>query len=545
MRRNVLPALLLFTFVIALVINPHAKKVSAQNIDVSKTNAKETDCPCKKLAEMQFPGAAITAAECVTSGVFRPRGSTQPIGGLPAFCRIAATLKPTPQSNIRIELWLPETNWNGRFLGTGNGGGAGNINYGPLGNGIKNGYATVNTDMGTSPGANDAVGHPERWADFGHRATHEMTVAGKAITQAFYNKPIAHAYFVGCSTGGQQALMEAQRYPDDYNGILAGAPANNRTHLHTGFVWNYKITNEIPGSAFLPNEKIAMITNAVVKACAGRDGGAPGDNFLTDPRACKFDPETLPKCLDGTDDGGCLTKAQLNALKKIYAGPVNPRTGERIYTPIPLGSENSGAGIDYQQNSKIAPGGLFYQYLWAFGKEFDYKTFDFDRDQDRLDSILAPVLNANNPNLEPLKKRGGKLLMYAGTADPLVPYQDAVSYYERVVKAQGGVSKTQDFFRFYLIPGMGHCSGGPGLNDCGVTLNSLVKWVEEGSSPDELIATAFNNGDSKDGIRFKRPVYPFPKMPEYVGGDVLLPESFKGKIYKKRKVLKPAERYLR
>jgi len=529
----------------ASFLNPFSGKAFAQNVNTEKTDSPDTDCTCKKIAKTQFPGATITAAECVTSGIFTPQGSTQPIGGLPVFCRIAATLKPTPESNIRIEVWLPESGWNGRFLGTGNGGGAGGINYGPLANGVKNGFATANTDMGTSPGANAAVGQPEKWADFGHRATHEMTVAGKAITQAHYGTSIKKAYFVGCSTGGQQALMEAQRYPDDYDGILAGAPANNRTHLHTGFVWNYKVTNEITGSAFLPKEKIAMISKAVLDACGGKDGGAPGDNFLTDPRACHFDPETLPKCPDGTDHGGCLTSAQLTALKKIYAGPTNPRTGERIYTPIPFGSENSGAGIDYQQNPKIAPPALFYQYLWVFGRDFDYKTFDFDQDQEKMDSILAPLLNANNPDLAPLKKRGGKLLMYAGTADPLVPYQDAVTYYERVVKAQGGETKTRDFFRFFLIPGMGHCSGGPGLNDCGVTLTTLVQWVEEGIAPDEIIATAFNGADVKNGVRFKRPVYPYPRIPRYVGGDVNLPESYKGEVYKKRKVLSPAKRYLK
>ena len=544
-------------FLLNILLSIQVDAVFGQT-NAAKTDSSGVDCTCKKLAQMEFKGAIITAAECVSSGTFTPPGSNQPINGLPAFCRVAATLKPTPESNIRIEIWLPESGWNERFLGTGTGGGAGSINYGALASGLKRGFATTNTDMGTSPGANEAVGHPERWADFGYRATHEMTVTGKEITKAYYNKSFHHAYFAGCSTGGQQALMEAQRYPDDYNGILAGAPANNRTHLHTGFVWNYKVTNEIPGSAFLPKEKIAMITNAVIKACGGKDGGAPGDNFLTDPRACNFDPETLPKCPDGIDDGTCQTSAQLTALKKIYAGPVNPKTGERIYTPIPFGSENSGAGLDYQQNPSIAPGSLFYQYKWVFGRDFDYTTFDFDRDQDKMDSVLAPILNANNTDLEPLKKLGGKLLMYSGTADPLVPYQDAVSYYERVIKAQGGQRKTADFFRFFLIPGMAHCGGGPGLNDCGQNLGlsvnqdgshdimtALIQWVEKGTAPEKIIATAFNDGDSKKGVRFQRPVYPYPQLPAYVSGDVNSPDNYKSIVYKRRKVLVPAKKYLR
>jgi feruloyl esterase len=522
-----------------------------------KAQTGNADCGCQQIAKQTFPGATITTAECVEAGAFKMPGSGVSVPDLPAFCRVAATLKPTPESNIRIEVWLPQTNWNGRFLGTGTGGGAGSISFSALINGLKRGFATTNTDMGTSPNANDAVGHPERWADFGHRATHEMTMTAKAITLAYYKKPFHHAYFAGCSTGGQQALMEAQRYPDDYNGILVGAPANNRTHLHTGFVWNYKVTNQVPGSAFLPKEKIALITSAVIKACVGKDGGAPGDNFLTDPRACQFDPETLPKCPDGTDDGTCLTGAQLTALKKIYAGPVNPRTGERIYTPMPIGSENSGSGFEYQQNPNQAPGSLFYQYKWVFGSNFDYKTFDFDHDQDKLDSALAPILNANNPDLEPLKKRGGKIVMYAGTADPLVPYQDAVSYYERVVEAQGGAKRTADFFRFFLIPGMAHCGGGPGLNDCGQGLGSnvpqdsehdvltaLIKWVEQGDAPNQLIATAFTGGVASNGIRFQRPIFPYPKLPKYTKGDPNSPASYKGTAYPNRAVLNPAGRYL-
>ncbi|GGM89758.1 putative esterase [Dyadobacter beijingensis] len=507
-------------------------------------SATSTGCPCAQLAKARIPQATITAAECVPAGTFSPPGSTQPVTGLPAFCRVAAVLKPTPDSHIRIELWLPETGWNERFLGTGTGGGAGYINYGSLAMGLRKGFATVNTDMGTSPGANEQTGHPEKWADFGHRATHEMTVAGKAITEAYYQKAARTAYFSGCSTGGQQALMESQRYPDDYDGILAGAPANNRTHLHTGFVWILRATNDIPGGA-LPKAKLDLVTRAVLSACAGKDGGAPGDRFLTNPAACRFDPETLPVCPDGTDDSTCLTKTQLAALKKIWQGPVNPRTGERIYTPIPLGSESVAAGIDMQQNPAQAPHALFYQYKWAFGKDFDYKTFDFDRNQDQLDALLGPVLNANSTDLSAFKNKGSKLLMYTGTADPLVPYQDALSYYERVMGVQGGLRQTQDFFRLYLIPGMGHCSGGPGLNDGGDMLTALIEWKEKGTAPRQLVGTAYESGDAKKGIRFRRPVYPYPLLPAYKSGDETNPESYEGVAQPDVKVKEPAGRYLK
>lgn len=516
-----------------------------------------THCPCKDIAALSLPGVTITLAESVPGGSFISLANKQPVADLPDFCRVAATLKPAAGSNIRIEVWLPENDWNGRFLGTGNGGGAGGIAYGPLYGGLRRGFATANTDMGTSPGANEAVGHPERWIDFGHRATHEMTLTAKSITNAYYKNKIQYAYFAGCSTGGQQALMGAQRYPEDYNGIMAGAPANNRTHLHTGFVWNCKVANEYP-DAVLPPGKIAFVTKAVIKACAGKDGGAPTDDFLTNPAACHFDPETLPKCPPGKDEAGCLTDKQLTTLKSMYKGPVNPRTGERIYTPIPVGSENSASGLVYQQNALQSPSALFYPYKWVFGREFDYKTFDFDKDQDKLDAELAPVLNANNTDLRALQKRGGKLLMYSGTADPLVPYQDAVTYYERVVREQGGNARTQTFFRFFLIPGMAHCGGGPGLNDCGQSLSlnvpkdsrhdlltALMKWVEAGEAPDRIIATAYNGADVRNGIRFRRPVYPYPHFPAYTGGDVNVPESFKGASQKKHRVQSPARRYLR
>ncbi|MNO25170.1 Tannase and feruloyl esterase [compost metagenome] len=491
-------------------------------------------------------GCTITKVQLVPAG-----GFTLPDGGiitdLPAFCRVAVKLKPTPQSDIHAEVWLPQENWNGRFLGTGSGGGAGFINYASLAFGLRRGYAAANTDMGTSPHANFAIGQPERWADFGYRATHEMTVAAKALIQFYYKRSARYSYFIGCSTGGQQALMEAQRYPSDYNGIIAGAPANNRTHLHTGFLWNYLATNQMADSAILPKEKIDLLTNTVIGQYRGQDGGAPGDNFLTDPRRCNFDPDSILS----------LTDAQKSALKRIYAGPTNPRTGERIYTPLPYGSENVSGGLELQQNSEQLPTSLLYLFKWVFGADFDFTKFDFDRDLDTLDERLAPILNANNPDLSAMKTLGGKILMYTGTSDPLVPYQDALHYYERVIQAQGGLAQTQDFFRFFLVPGMGHCGGGPGLNDIGLggaqsvpqdsghdILSASVEWVEHGKAPEKIIATAFKDSFAPNGISFQRPIYPYPKLPEYVGGDPNVPSSYQGVEHERGRVLKPAERYL-
>ncbi|OAS22093.1 tannase/feruloyl esterase family alpha/beta hydrolase [Paenibacillus oryzisoli] len=509
----------------------------------------------ERFRDANIEGCTITCVQRVEEGEF-----TLSDGGiitdLPPFCRVVMQLKPTSISNIQVEVWLPLENWNGRFLGTGNGGSAGAVAHGGLAFGLRRGYATANTDLGTSPHVDSAIGQPERWADFGYRATHEMTVAAKEIIQLYYQRPARYAYFMGCSTGGQQALMEAQRYPDDYNGILAGAPANNRTHLHTGFLWNYKAMNGLPGHSAFTKVEIDAITNAVIEQRRGKDGGAPMDNFLTDPRKCDCDPETIAISSELANDEG-LTSAQLSALKLIYKGPTNPRTGEQIYTPLPYGSENCSGGLDLQQDPERLPMSLLYMFRWVFGADFDYMTFDFDHDLDVLNESLAPLLNANNPDVSAMKALGGKIMMYTGLSDPLVPYQDALHYYERVIEAQGGLAETQDFFRFFLIPGMGHCGGGPGLNDLGLSsvpskqrdsehdiLNALVAWVENGKAPEKIIATAYKDSFAPNGISFQRPVFPYPKFPEYMGGDPKLPSSYQGMDHERGGVLAPAERYL-
>jgi feruloyl esterase len=522
---------------------------------------------CEAISQLKLDGVTITAASPVEAGNFIPPGATSAMVNLPPFCRIAATLQPTPDSNIKIELWMPEKSWNGRFLGTGNGGGAGKLSYRSLAFGMRRGFATANTDMGTSPNADAVVGHPQRWADFGYRSTHQMTVVSTQILRAYYGKPQTHAYFVGCSTGGGQGLMEAQRYPGDYNGIIAGAPANNRTHIHTGFVWNAQAANDPPGVQLSP-ETIAFITKSVVKACAGKDGGAPGDNFLTDPRECKFDADTLRKC-QGNSHADCVSPAELSTLKKFYAGPTDPRTGERIYTPIPVGSENSPGGVAMQQDPKEMSK-QWYPFRWAFGSGFDYHKFDFNHDQDMVDKELAPILNANNPDLSAMQQRGGKLLMFTGTADPLVPFQDALHYYDRVVQEQQnrlpdaggmgpqqGLKTTREFFRYFLVPGMAHCGGGPGLHDFGQDLQlqvprdsdhdiltALVRWVEEGVAPDKIIASSYVDDLSSKGIRFQRPICPYPQFPSYVSGDPNSATSYRCIAHPQDSVLVPANRYL-
>lgn len=505
-----------------------------------------TDPGSERVAKLALPGMEIVAVEVRPAGSFQPPVKAFAAEHLPPFCRIAVVMRPTPDSNIKIEVWLPAPDkWNGRLLGTGNGGGAGRISYPALAGGLRLGYATANTDLGTSPAAEQVVAHPERWANFGSTGTHEMTVAAKAIIGAYYGRPAAHTYFIGGSTGGQQALVEAQRYPEDYNGIIAGAPAINRTHLHAMFLWDWQALRQRPGSALAP-DKIALVIRSEIQEVGGKDGGAPGDDFLSDPRMCHFDPESLrPQ----------LSAEQVAALKRIYAGPSNPRTGEQIFTPPPYGSERLiGLSAENENVPHIYP----YVFMWAMPGRFDPAKFDFDRDLDAMDRKEAAILNANNPDLTGFQNRGGKLLMFSGTADAIVPFQDEVNYYERVARAQGGLDRTQAFFRFYVVPGMAHVAGGPGLNEFGQGIfrgaprgdsdhdlfTALIKWVEEGVAPERIIATAYVGGASPHPIRFQRPIYPYPKFPEYIGGDVKSPASYRGVDHERGGVAQPAERYL-
>ncbi len=513
---------------------------------VGTAAAQDANARCAALSKLQLKDATITLAEEITHGSTKMAGGVEVSRDLPSFCRVMVTAKPVADSNIGIEVWLPEDGWNQGFVGTGNGGGAGGISRGDMGHGLLRGYATANTAMGTTPNANLQVDHPERWADFGYRATHEMTWIGKALIASYYGKGPAHSYFVGCSTGGEQALSEAERYPDDYNGILAGAPANNRTHLHTSFLWNWRAAYDAEGKSLLPASVLKLVADAVLKACAGKDGGAANDQFLTDPRSCHFGLESLPRCNESVTSD-CVTEEQLQALIKVYHGPINPRTGERIYTPLFYGSEQS-IGQTYPMNANSLPGGQFYPFRWAFGKDFNPNSFDFDHDLDKVDATLAPVLNANM-DLSAFQKAGGKLIMYGGTADSLVPMPDAINFYERAIASSGSVEAAQRFFRYFTVPGMGHCGGGPGLNDIGQSISgapldaghnvfsALVDWVEKSAAPETIVA--------RRGHELERPVCAYPKFPEFKSGDSKAAVSYACVEHPRGRVPAEAARYLK
>lgn len=424
----------------------------------ARAEATMTPADCAAIASSALPDARVDRAETLPAGAFRPEDPALAgrAAGLPVFCRVVLKATPSADSDIGVEVWLPLAGWNGRFLGTGNGGGAGAIAYGMgMMEGLKRGFAVANTDMGTAPDINLTVGRPERWRDFGYRATHEMTRLGKAVVSDFYGADSFYSYFAGCSTGGQQALDAVLRFPDDYDGVLAGAPGANRTHVATAFLWNFNALNG-PG-ARLDEAEWTKVSAAVIAACAGKDGGAPGDAFLTDPRLCRFDVDAVPG----------LTRAQRQAVRALHAGPVNPRTGERIYAGMAVGSEAQPLGPLMQGDPAVWPAQQFYPFKWVFGADFAPAGFDFDRDLDQLDARLAGPLNANGVDVAAFKRRGGKLILYTGLADPAVPYEEVVDYYDRLAAAQGGVDAARAFARLFLAPGMGHCFGGPGASDFG------------------------------------------------------------------------------
>jgi feruloyl esterase len=394
---------------------------------------------CQGLLSLSLPQATVATAVAVPGPSFAaPNGATYQ--GLPPFCLVSIIATPTPDSLINISLWLPDTpGWNGRFEGTGNGGYGGTIavSVPAMISGLKAGFAVASTDMGTAPSSNDdadvLVGHPEKWADFGWRATHLMTTLSKTVVGAFYGTAPRYSYFNGCSTGGQQALMEAEQFPDDYNGILRGDAAEDRTHVHTSVVWNYKALHASAQSLYTSGTE-QDLTNAVLAACAVKSGGLASDPFLTDPRYCTYDPVAL-QC-SSTLQTNCLSAAQVAAARLIYDGATDPATGALIFPGTVRGSESDSqfgwAGIESQAEPPFDS-----LFKWVFGLTWLWETYDFNQNMTEVDQVLAPVLNANSVNLAAFKDHGGKLLMYHGWADPLISPQDGIDYYLRLIATQG------------------------------------------------------------------------------------------------------------
>jgi len=488
---------------------------------------------CEKLKDLKLPNTTVTSAQSVAAGAFAPAtGQAWPIyKELPEFCRVTGTIKPTPDSDIRFEVWMPASRWNGKFQGVGNGGFAGSISYADLANAVARGYASASTDTGHTGG--DAVwanGHPEKLVDYGHRGIHEMTEKAKSIVTAFYGSGPKHSYFASCSNGGRQALMEAQRYPADYDGLIAGAPANAFTHILSGFAWNLQATINDPAS-YIPASKLKAIESAALAACDDRDGVK--DGVLDDPSACRFDPAVL--LCKGAESDECLTGKQIAALKKVYSGPRTSK-GEVLMAGFEPGGE-TGQGGWSQWITGTAPGKGSLQYFFATqtfanmvysNPNWDIKTFDVDRDSKLADQKLGPILNATDPNLKAFKARGGKLILYHGWSDAALPPVNTINYFQSVL-AKMGQRQTKAFMRLFMVPGMQHCVGGPGPNSFGAFVRpgapdpqhdmtfALERWVEQGIAPDQIIASKRDNVDPKSPVVRTRPLCPYPQAARYKG----------------------------
>jgi hypothetical protein len=499
---------------------------------------------CGSLAGLNLPDTTIESATPVAAGAFAeapPARRAQ----LPAFCRVVASVKSAPDSDIRVEVWLPQTGWAGVFHGAGNGGYGGTLRSGYAGMeaGLLRGYATATTDTGTAPATGldgDAlIGHPRKWKDWGLLSTHVMTVTGKAIADAFYGAEARRAYFTGCSTGGQQGLIEAQQYPDDYDGILIGAPVVNRTWGHAAVLWDFLAANRAPGHE-LSEAKLALLHRAVLTACAGRGAGLPDDPFVADPQACRFDPAVL--ACSKADAADCLTPAEAETARAFYSGPVN-KAGQPLYYGWMPGSEGPNRyGWRFLQsppNGEPAFGSLF---KWVFGPDWDWRGFDLERDMPKVDAVLGPVVNgAAHGDFDRFQARGGKLIIYQGWADTLVAPGQTLDLYRRLERRAGSTSEARRFVRLFMAPGVMHCGGGEGpdaFNSAsgGVPPDDTAKydlfaaladWVEHGMAPEQVIATKYaGDGPGRD-VALQRPLCAFPDKAWRTGaGDPRRADSF-------------------
>jgi feruloyl esterase len=491
---------------------------------------------CEDLDGLKFPGATISA-QSIAAGDYATSDKAVH-KKMPAFCRVSASVKQAPDSDIRVEMWLPKDKWAGVFHGNGNGGFGGVMDGGYVGMeaGVKRGYASAMTDMGTAPATvlnGDAlVGHPQKWKDWGRLSTHVMATFGKAVVKAYYGEAPKRSYYTGCSTGGQQGLIEAQYYPEDFDGVLIGAPVVNRTWGHAAVAWDYIAANREPGHK-LSDAKLNLLHDAAVAACRGEGSGLKTDTFISDPLQCRFDPATL--ACHGADAADCLTAKEIETAKAFYSGP-RDHNGKATYYGWPVGSETGVLTWAFLEAPFNAPGEPSFDGLfkWVFGANWNWRDFDFDRDMPKVDAVLATDLNgAVSGDVSAFKARGGKIIMFQGWADPIVAPQQTVAVYESWRKKFDD-QETKSFARLYMAPGVRHCGLGDGLNafdsangaapqpptlDARHDLfSALAQWVEHGRAPAGVVATSYVENAPTKGIVMQRPLCPYPQKAWYVGG---------------------------
>jgi feruloyl esterase len=486
---------------------------------------------CESIPTIRLRNTTVTNSQPITTG------SLDQITGLPPFCRVAGEIRPTTDSQIRFELWLPLKNWNGKFAGVGNVGFAGRIMYPQLSGQLRRGYATASTDTGHSltvdapniDAASFALGHPERLTDFAYRAVHEITVASKALATSFYGTAVKHSYWIGESTGGRQGLMEAQRFPADYDGIIVGAPPINLARYWPAQFDAGRAVG-VDADHHLPPSALSLLHEAVIAACDQNDG--INDGLIEDPRTCTFDTSAL-QCGSNQSPGRCLTKGQVEAARRIYAGLKHPATGAQLFPGSERGSEVFWATLI--PGSSPHPVSISYlRYLIFEDPAWDWKTFDLGRTADyeafrRSESRLAR-LNATEPDLRAFRQLGGKILHWQGWSDERIPPQSSIDYYENVLaffsrgRDQGATLRdVQDFYRLFMAPGTAHARGiGSGPNTFDMQ-PALEQWVEHGIPPDTVVATHSANGV----VDRSHPLCPYPNIAVYKGtGDAKDASSF-------------------
>jgi tannase/feruloyl esterase len=467
---------------------------------------------CDRLAaSLKLTNAKITSAHAVSAGRFTPPaapGGEAPkaIADLPAFCRVELTLTPSTDSDIKSEAWLPLAGWNGKFQQVGNGAWAGSIQYGALADALRRGYAAASTDAGhTGTDASFAMGHPEKLTDFGYRAVHETAVQSKTTITNFYGMAPRLSYFNGCSGGGRMAFQEAQRFPADFDAILAGAPGYNRVNQSVQMLMNAKATLDNPVS-MIPSSKYAVIHRAALDACDAQDGLK--DGLISEPLSCHFDP-AVTQC-KSADAATCLTAPQVEAARQIYAGVKHPKTGELIFPGLEPGSELNWGGPAGGPEPLAVSGDLF-KYVVFKDPRWDFRKFDLARDYDAVHKIDSLDLSPTSPDIKPFIARGGKLLIYQGWADMNVAPKSTVTYYDNVLKTIGQ-KQVDESVRLFFAPGMAHCGGGEGPNVFDA-LTPLEQWREQGKAPTSIPATHSTNGK----VDRSRPLCPFPQVAKYKG----------------------------
>lgn len=485
---------------------------------------------CGALKNLKLDNTSITLADPVTSGALAIEGAAAPMHDLPPLCRVAGVLRPSSDSEIRFEVWMPEQGWNGRLVGSGNGGFAGSIWYQQLASYVKRGFAVAGSDAGHQAEGTDAswaFGHPEKVKDYGWRAVHLTAERAKQILAAYYGRPEEKAYFDSCSDGGREALMEAQRFPEDYDGILAGAPANAwSTMLAAGASALQTLVGD--PKAYIPDMKLPAIQKASLAACDAQDGLK--DGIIADPAKCQFDPEVL--LCRGEDTLDCLTQPQIDTLKALYAGAKDAQ-GRVVFPGFSMGDETSwkewvvgedpGASLfaQFVQN--------YFRYIVTNDPKWNVLTANFDDLLKQSAEKGAADLDATNPDLSRFAARGGKLILYHGWNDPAISPWNTVAYYKSV-EQEMGEQKTASFVQLYMVPGMEHCSGGPGATALGQfgtptekgpkygLFDSLQGWVEKGSPAEDVVATKYARGaDGAMKATMTRPLCAYPKVAKYKG----------------------------